>query len=318
MQRGPSCPPARVAIVELSGLDLMHRIGAGAVREAIARASHGLRDGTLRAPLRQTVVTPGGTSLLMPAWSRRSFGVKVIHLRPDNRGRGLPTISGEMLVSDLASGRLLAMIDAPVLTALRTGGLSGFASRLLAPVGSERAALIGGGFQAPFQARAMVEACPTIRCLRVFNRTLAHAEAVAEMLRTDLPDVRVEVATSVAAAVDGATLITTATSAHDPFLARSMLGAEAHVNVIGAYTADMAEVEPTLLSGAHRIYVDTLTGCQEEAADLIQAVAAGAVLWADVRELDQVTEKREGITVFKSVGSAAFDLIVAEAALGMR
>lgn len=317
MQGPSSDPPAGGVVVQLSGPDLMRRIGVGAVREAIARAFQELRDGTLQAPLRQTVTSPGGATLLMPAWSRRSIGVKILHIRPDNRGRGLPTISGEMLVSDLPSGRLLAVIDAPVLTALRTGGLSGFASRFLAPADSELAALIGSGFQAPFQARAMVEACPSIRRLRIFSRTPAHVTAVAAMLRADLPDVRVEVAASVAQAVHGATLITTATSSAEPFLERSMLGAEVHVNAIGAYTAEMAEVAPNVLASADRIYVDTVAGCREEAGDLIQAAATGVPIWSKVRELGQMTGRRQGNTVFKSVGSAAFDLTVAEAILGL-
>lgn len=309
---GGSAGPSR-----LDGHEVRARLSIKQARQAMVGALGDLGAGTLVAPLRQAVASPAGTTLLMPAWSKRSLAVKILHIRPKNRRRRLPTINGELLLSDLETGRLLAVIDAPVLTALRTAGLTGAASRLLAPVRTQVAALIGAGFQAPFQARAMVEACPAIGCLRLFNRTAGRAHALARLLEAEMPGVKLEVASTIEAAVDGAQLVTTVTGAESALIDRGMLGEECHLNAIGAYTPTMAELAPEVLAGAGAVYVDTLEGCLAEAGDLIQAAATGRWHWSAAAPLAGPLPPRRGITIFKSVGSAAFDLAAAEALLGL-
>lgn len=300
----------------LSGSQVLAKLPVAAVRQAVEGAFDQLRAAMLVAPVRQTVSDPEGSTLLMPARSAHRLGLKVLRVRPDNAALGFPTILGEMLVSDRISGRLLAVIDAPVLTALRTGGLTALASRRLAPAGTQAAALIGAGFQAAFQARALVEACPQLRTLRLCSRTLGHSQRLASALRSDLPEIEIAVCATVGEAVRGAQVVTTATASTQPLLGRAMLGAEVHINAIGAYTPQMAELAPDLLAVADQIYVDTVAGCRAEAGDLIQAVAQGAICWGAVRSLGALKGRRQGITIFKSVGSAAFDLAVAEVLLG--
>ncbi len=305
------------AVRRLLGQDVLAGLTVPMARQAMAGALSDLASGALVAPLRQTVASPAGTTLLMPAWSRRTVAVKVLHLRPGNPDRGLPTISGELVVSEQETGRLLALIDAPVLTALRTAGLAGLASRLMAPEDTTLGALIGAGFQAPFQARAMAEACPGLRRLRLFNRTRERALALADALRADLPQIELEVAASVEAAVKGAQLVTTVTSAPKPLIRQRMLASDCHINAMGAYTAHMAELGPDVLAHADQVYVDTMAGCAAEAGDLIQAAAAGAWSWSKAAVLPDTPRSQPGLTVFKSVGSAAFDLAAAEALLGV-
>ncbi|MEL6852776.1 MAG: ornithine cyclodeaminase family protein, partial [Bacteroidota bacterium] len=92
-----------------------------------------------------------------------------------------------------------------------------------------------------------------------------------------------------------------------------------HINAIGAYRPDMAELPLALLKQAH-LYLDETKAAWTEAGLLIQARKAGIITARTPKgELGEILLGRiagrtsEGtITVFKSVGNAAQDLIVAE------
>src|SRR5437763_9827252 len=61
---------------------------------------------------------PAGDFRAMPALGGGRALLKWINSFPGNPARGLPTVSGVVLVSDAEDGRLLAMLDAGSVTAL--------------------------------------------------------------------------------------------------------------------------------------------------------------------------------------------------------
>jgi ornithine cyclodeaminase/alanine dehydrogenase-like protein (mu-crystallin family) len=299
-------------------------LGAEALREAltpqvargaIAGAFAAIAAGTLEGPVRTAFGTPEGASLLMPAVSREHLGLKVLHIRADNPDRGLPAIVGEFFLYARASGELLAVLDGVELTGIRTAALAGHAAALLAPEGARVGAILGAGQQGYYQARALCEATQ-VRELRIWNRTAVRAERLAQRLRPELSGVAISVAPTPAAAVAGAQAATLATAAHAPLLGLADVPAEIHLSAMGAYRPEMAELAPDLLGAASQLLVDDVQGALAEAGDLLQAAQAGKVSLGGLQTLAAARLPRDGITVFKSVGAAVFDLAVAEAVLG--
>jgi alanine dehydrogenase len=259
-------------------------------------------------PLRQ-----GGVALTMPAALEDApcWAVKLVTVAPGNPGRGLPLISATVLVGDATTGMPLALIDGTTLTALRTGAAGGVAAKHLARPDSAVAALFGAGAQARTQLLALVSVLP-IREVRVVSRDRAHAERFIGSMRDD-PAVR-GAALSVASprdAVRGADVVVTATGSTAPVFAGCDLPEGAHITAVGSFTPTMRELDDDALRGA-RIVVD-----QREAA-LAEAGELQGLRGADVVEIGEVVAgtapgRRTPAerTIFKSVGNAIQDLVVA-------
>ncbi|MBA2512025.1 MAG: delta(1)-pyrroline-2-carboxylate reductase family protein, partial [Rubrobacteraceae bacterium] len=103
---------------------------ADAIREVVlARSSGGVQ-----APPRLALPLPeGGVLLVMPASDAEIAITKLVTVHPGNAGRGLPTIQGEVVVMEAATGERLGLLDGATVTARRTAALSLLAARELAP-----------------------------------------------------------------------------------------------------------------------------------------------------------------------------------------
>src|SRR6185437_14419347 len=125
------------------------------VIDAVGQAARERAAGTITAAPR--VALPGGKTLLMAAESAERGGVatKVVSVAPANRADGLTTIQGLASWLDYKTRRPLLIADATAATALRTGALSGVATKALAPPGASVLAMVGVGGM----ATALVEAC---------------------------------------------------------------------------------------------------------------------------------------------------------------
>jgi ornithine cyclodeaminase/alanine dehydrogenase-like protein (mu-crystallin family) len=291
--------------------------------EAMRAAFAALAGGQARLWLRMHAELPAGVVLLMPslllAGEQPVFGLKVLSALPANVERGLPRNQATVMLLDATSGRTLAIMESGWLTAMRTGAVSGLASALLARSDADVLALFGAGAQAPMQVWALHCVRP-LREVRVVNRSQASYErlvaALQQLLGADCPPLRR--ATSSAEALAGALLVACATPATAPLFRYEELTPGVHINAIGAFTPQMCEVDATTLAHA-RIVVDERAAALEEAGDLLQAQAAGAIggpeSWCELGEL--LTGRCAGrssageITVFKSVGLAVQDLAVA-------
>ena len=178
-----------------------------------------LRDAVM--PVRTTLKLPGGVGTLglMPAYLHdpERLAVKVIGIFPGNRERGLDSHPGAVLLFEADTGRLLALIEAGAVTAIRTAAVSGVATRALARPDAQTLALLGSGVQAATHLDAMRAVRP-IRSVTVWSRERAHAVDFAEAMaaRHQIP---VVAAASAQEAVRDADIICTVTASHDPVLA---------------------------------------------------------------------------------------------------
>jgi ornithine cyclodeaminase/alanine dehydrogenase-like protein (mu-crystallin family) len=219
-----------------------------------------------------------------------------------------------VLLFDAANSSLLAVIEGDRLGQTRTGAASGVASRWLARKDARSLAIIGTGWQARSQAKAVatVRALASVRAfgrdpdrLREFCRDTEAACCV-----TTVPCASVE------EAVRGADIVVTATSSANPVLEGAWLRPGMHVNAVGSNRADRRELDDAVVGRAGLIVVDSIEQARLEAGDLL-AVGGGAPLDRAAELKDIVTGRRPGrrddsaITLFKSLGVGLEDLAAA-------
>ncbi len=178
-------------------------------------------------------------------------------------------------------------------------------------------------FGAGVQARSHVEALCSVRPVDhivVVSRTAERAEKLVGDLRAGGLHAR----TGVPEDVREADLVCTCTTSVVPVVEGGSIRPGTHVTAVGAYTPQMREIDAALVARS-RLVVETRASALEEAGDLLMAIGEGAVgpdhIVADLGELVRGARVRRGpedVTLFKSVGSAFEDLVVAEAALRVR
>lgn len=288
-----------------------------------------MAQGAAHMPERVAVSVPeqAGTTLVMPAYLARepALGMKVVSVFPRNGERGLPTVPAMVLLLNAETGLPLALLEGTYLTALRTGAASGLATDLLARPDARVMTLFGAGGQAPFQLEAV---CQVRRIERAWlvNRTPERSEALRERV-LGWPEWRpgeVLVARTAAEqrqAVEEADVIATATAATEPLFPGEWVCAGTHLNLIGAFTPHMREVDGALVRRA-RVVVDQRAAALAGAGDLLLAMREGLfapeAIDAELGEVVMGSKARRTdpaeVTIFKSVGVATQDVAVASAA----
>jgi ornithine cyclodeaminase/alanine dehydrogenase-like protein (mu-crystallin family) len=213
------------------------------------------------------------------------------------------------------TGELLAVIEAFALGQLRTGGVSGLATDLLAPDEAKVLAIVGTGKQA-FTQVAGVAAVRQVEEVRVFGRDPERRSALVGLVEGEL-GIASRVCESVADAVQEATVVTLATRATEPFLTSSMVRSGSHLNAIGAIVQTRMEFEPALLDRAEVVVVDSPAQARMHSAELRGYFGEDERAWSAVRSLADFTGSSSrggpgaGISVFKAMGSGIADLSLA-------
>jgi len=265
-------------------------------------------------PIRSHIDTPAGSLLVMPASGEAGVGVKLVALTPANPERGLPFIHAIYVLFDAETQAPEAVLEGSSLTALRTAAVSGLATRHLARADASRLVVFGAGVQARSHLAAMCAARP-ITDLVVVSRSKRSAEALAEQgrrrgLRATVGDPD---------AVAHADLVCTCTTAEEPLFDGSLLPPGTHVNAIGSYRPETRELDTETIRRA-RVVVETREVALAEAGDLLIPISEGVIgaehVVADLAEVVRGAEVRlspDDVTVFKSVGMAFEDLVLARA-----
>ena len=265
-----------------------------------------------------------GTLLVMPAWrAGGALGIKLVTVFPDNAHRGLPSVYASYLLLDAATGQPRALLDGGELTLRRTGAASALASRYLSSPGASRLTMVGAGHLAPHLIESHAVVRP-IREVRIWGRRIERAEALAAALaRSGLarPNLSIEATGDLESAVRWADIVSCATLSRQPLVLGTWLQAGQHLDLVGAYNADMCEADDEALARGE-LYVDTRCGAFDESGEVMGAIARGVIdrgaVRAELCELAAGVFQRSSpraITVFKSVGTALEDLAAAELAL---
>lgn len=268
-------------------------------------------------PLRRGLLLPEKTGVLasMPGYLRdiNAMGVKVISVFPGNEGTEYDSHQGAVLLFETEHGRLIAVIDASSITAIRTAAVSGVATQLLAREDAGDLAILGSGVQAHTHLQAMLLA-RKIRRVRVWSRTLDHAQAFAQR-ESEQHSIQVEPMMTVREAVEGADIICTTTAAREPVLMGDWLAPGAHINAVGSSVSSARELDTAAVVKS-RLFVDRRESTLNEAGDFLIPKKEGVIgddhIQGEIGEilLGQVAGRSspEEITLFKSLGLAVEDV----------
>lgn len=256
---------------------------------------------------------PDGDFRAMPASGGGHAVLKWVTSFPDNPARGLPTVSGVVLLSDARTGELRAILDAAAVTALRTGAAAVLAAETLAAPAAGRAAVVGCGVNGRAAARTFLDRG---RDVLLHDARPEQAEAAAARLGGGSGTV----ATGSLEEALACDLVVTVTPGRAPVLAWLSLRPGQHVSLMGADGPGKAEIELDELLRT-RIVCDEWEQASHN-GELGNALREGRVRRDDVAELGRVLIGEETgrssddqITAFDSTGLAVQDLAVALAIL---
>jgi len=276
-------------------------------------ALHGL--GKVDSPLRSRLSVPSGDVLIMPSMARRAraeASVKVVSVFPNNK-KGTPSINAITILVDGETGEPKGMLSGGVLTAIRTGAVSGLSCRYLARKDSTTMGIIGAGGMAYQQVNGVVSELPSIERVRIFSMDPAGSKALAKRCAGSL-DVEASVVEEVNRCVRGSDVLVTATTSRTPVFRGSIVEEGTHVIAMGSYRPETREVDSDFVSRAS-IFVDSREAVLEEAGDLLIPIKEGRLskraIRAEMPEL--VSGKKRGrasrseVTFFKCVGLAFED-----------
>jgi alanine dehydrogenase len=294
--------------VRVPFLSAQHVYGAldpGEAVEAVREAFVAHARGEWSMPSKVYVpAPPDGDFRAMPAAGAGHAVLKWVTSFPGNPARGLPTVSGVVLLSDGATGQLRALLDAGAVTALRTGAAAVLAAETLAAPDGGPAAVVGCGVNGRAVARTFAARG---RPVMLWDARLGQAAAVAEELGADVVD-RDD-------AFD-ADVVVTVTPGAEILFERDSLRPGQHVSLMGADGPGKAEIAVEEL-----LRVTVACDDWEQAShngDIARAAADGRLTRGDVVELGRVLlgeeegrRSEEDITVFDSTGLAVQDLAVA-------
>jgi ornithine cyclodeaminase/alanine dehydrogenase-like protein (mu-crystallin family) len=298
---------------------------AAAMRAALTALARGEADQPLRTVVRPEHAT--GLIGLMPAYLSGpdgAYALKALCIVPGNPARGLDSHQGIVLLSGAATGEPLALLNASVVTEIRTAAVSAVATELLARADATELAIIGTGVQARAHLRA-ISSSRRLTGIRIAGRDPASASRFAAELTGDagLAGVPVIPCGSAAEAVAGAGIVVTVTSSAEPVLRRAWLAPGTHINAVGACLPQQRELDARTVAAA-AFFADSRESVRAESGDFLLALAEGAIGPDHIRaELGEIlTGSAPGradddeITVFESLGIAVEDL--AAAALAYR
>jgi ornithine cyclodeaminase len=239
-----------------------------------------------------------------------AFGAKLISIFPANVARGGLSHQGVVILFDGENGAPRAIVDAGVLTGIRTAAASAAATDALARPDAATLAVLGTGEQALRHIEAIRHVRPISR-VTIWGRDPAKAGALAEQVGG-------EAAPSVRAATESADIICTVTACAEPILASVDVADGAHINAVGSSRAGPAEIANDLVARA-RFFADHEEGVRAQGAEFIRAREAGMIgedhLLGEIGDvmagrLAGRTSPRD-VTLYKSLGSIVQDLAAA-------
>jgi ornithine cyclodeaminase/alanine dehydrogenase len=301
--------------------DVMKVLDMAQCMEVVEKAFAELANGTAVLPPRINLFTEEGLGLYMPAYLREmgALACKVVTSYVNNPVKHkFPTILGKVLLQDPATGDVICIMDGGYLTAVRTGAVSGVATRYLARQDrGQKVGIFGAGAQARTQLWAMTIA-RDIGKAYVYD---VDDEAVERFIAEMAPRLQLDIvkASSPVQVLEEVDIICTATSSPTPLFDGSKVREGTHINGVGSHTPNARELGTAIIKRS-KIIADSYDACLNEAGDIMLPIKEGAIdkshLYAELGEV--ITGRKPGrtdsreITLFKSNGLAIQDVAAAK------
>lgn len=274
-------------------------------------------------------VTGGARNLnkVLATWPPRSAMHNLGSVDPDQGVGGIKswvnTPEGAQAVYvlfDTVKGRVLAMMEAGTLGALRTAGISGLATGLMADPAADSLSVIGAGRQALGQVASVATVRP-LRKIHVFSRTEDSKQAFCEALRAQF-DAEIVAEPTLESAVKAAPILTLVTRATEPFVTAEMIVPGTHVNAVGAILPANAELTPDAMQVFDSFVVDNIDNARLSSAELRGHLGDDDAAWQALPTVGGLLAGEGFVhvpgqtTCFKAMGMGLSDLAIAVAAYG--
>lgn len=217
-----------------------------------------------------------------------------------------------LLLWSAADGTLEAVIEAFALGQMRTGAVSGVATRYMAGADASVLALVGAGEQALAQVAA-IAAVRRLETVRVFSRSTEKRDSCAARVAELLPDITVVRAASVAQAAEGASIVTLVTRADRAFFKAQLAAPGAHINAVGAITPEREEFAQDVFDRAGWLAADDLPALFKLSREFATRFGPQGKL-APVEQLCDIVAAGRGrapacdLSLFKAMGMGLSDL----------
>jgi ornithine cyclodeaminase/alanine dehydrogenase len=280
-----------------------------------------LASGTAVMPLRININPPDGVALYMPAYLKETgaLSCKIVTSYKNNPAKhNLPTIMGKVLLQDSETGDVICIMDAGYLTAVRTGAVSGVATKYLARnVKRQEVGIFGAGVQ----GRAQLWAMTVVRDIAKAYVYDIIDDAVTKFIEEMSTGLNLEIAKaeSLDDILTNADIICTATSSPTPIFNGDRVREGTHINAVGSHSPNTRELDTAIIKRS-KIIADSCEACLNEAGDIIIPISEGAIdksqIYAELGEIvigrKQPRTNDPEITLFKSNGLAIQDAATAK------
>lgn len=242
-------------------------------------------------------------------------GIKWIGSAPQNPFKyNLPRASAIIILNDPVTMLPVAIMDGTVISAMRTGGVTGVCCKYLAPAESKRVAVIGAGVQSKTQLLAITAALPTVKEIRVYDNHYERSAIFAEDMSTRL-GIQVTAEREREKCLDEADIYVTATTAPEPVLFGSDIKKGCYIAHIGGM-----EVDYDLIYKADKIVIDDWEISKHRLGDTLSVMAAENLIgddriYASVGDVvcghKRGRENCDEIIYTSNVGLGTYDIAVA-------
>lgn len=272
-----------------------------------------------KALVNDTLLAQAGRKYLVRSAWIEGLGActKAVTIYPDNPSQSpaLPSVQGQVIMFDEASGTPIGLIDGPAETRLKTAADSALGSALLSREDSKTLLMVGAGNMAGPLIEAHLAARPALEKVLIWNRTIQRAASLATELQS-WTGTAVDAVSDLDAALPAADIICSATMSEEPVIKGALLSEGTHLDLVGAFAPAMREADDVALTRA-RLFADsfdtTLDHIGEYKIPLKNNIIQRADVLADLYALVGGAEGRisdTDITLFKNGGGAHLDLMI--------
>lgn len=292
-------------------------------KELIEELKQGFRDDVIECPpklaynYKSSFSQEDNTLLFMPAWdNKKFFGVKLITATPKNKDINLPYLNGVYVLFNSENGEPLVIMNAKLITNIRTAATSVLASQYLAKETASSVLILGNGSLSTFYIEAYAS-MPNIDTVYLWGRNLQKSkEVIASIIKDKVKNYEaIEDFSNLIKKVD---IISCITSSKKPLVKKRHMSSGQHFDLAGSYTENMQEVSTKVISNSS-VYTDNYNITLQHAGEFVKAIKKQKFNKTDVKGDLKFLCKDDSLkrnsktenTLFKSTGMAIEDLIIA-------
>ena len=249
------------------------------------------------------------------------FGLKLVSWFGSNADKGLPPLTGTVMVFDLSTGLPVGILSAEHMTGMRTGAAGAIGAKYLAGKNAGELLLVGAGHQAAYLVAASLIAIEGLRKIRIYSPINPdHAADFAAKMAKQY-DVGFEAVTDIRSAVENSRIIIMATPSRKPLIMDEWVQKGTHFSCIGADLPGKQEIDEKIFARA-RVFVDDYAqaiNVGECEIPFKKGVISKDSITGEIGEVINGDKKGRcddgDITIFDSTGIALQDLMTAGRAL---